>query len=217
MSIIVLDKVCKKFNEKVIFDNYSLNIDEGEFVVIAGKSGAGKTTLLNIIGMLEKPDSGTVEVCGVKNALFDSHKGMQLLRKDISYLFQNYGLIEAESVMYNLKLATHFLGLDKKSEENKCLEALEKVGLQGFAKTKVYKLSGGEQQRVAMAKIFLKPSKVIMADEPTGSLDAENENMIMNMLRELNESGRTIVVVTHSLAVMNYAHRKINIGDNSNV
>ncbi|HHZ06269.1 MAG TPA: putative bacteriocin export ABC transporter [Clostridiales bacterium] len=211
MSIISLTDICKKFNDKVIFDNFNLEIKEGEFVAIAGKSGAGKTTLLNIIGLLEKPDSGDVQVCNVKNATFDSHKGMLLLRKDISYLFQNYGLIESESVMYNLKLATRFSGLGKKEAEEKCTVVMKKVGLDGFEKKKVYQLSGGEQQRVAMAKIILKESKVILADEPTGSLDKENEELILGLLKDLNDSGRTIVVVTHSEKVMGFAGRCVVI------
>ena len=209
MSIISLNNICKKFDEKEIFDNYNLAVEDGEFVSIMGKSGKGKTTLLNIIGLLEKPDSGTVEICGVKNPRFDGPKGTMLLRNNISYLFQNYGLIDSETVAYNLSLSTKFLGYRKNEIEEKHKEALSKVGLEGFEKKKVYQLSGGEQQRVAVAKIFLKPSKIVLADEPTGSLDAENENTIMEMLKLLNEEGRTIVVVTHSQTVAKFANRHI--------
>lgn len=209
MGIIELKNICKKFDNKIIFDNYSLTVEEGEFVSIMGKSGKGKTTLLNIIGMLENPDEGSIKICGVENPHFNSQKGIKLLRNDISYLFQNYGLIDAETVEYNLKVAVKFLKLSNKEKQDKIKAVLEKVGLNGFEKKKIYQLSGGEQQRVAVAKLFLKPSKIILADEPTGSLDFENEQIIMKMLQELNSQGRTIVVVTHSKNVMTYATRNI--------
>ncbi len=209
MGIIELKNICKKFDNKIIFDNYSLTVEEGEFVSIMGKSGKGKTTLLNIIGMLEKPDEGSIKICGVENPHFNSQNGIKLLRNDISYLFQNYGLIDAETVEYNLKVAVKFLKLSNKEKQDKIKAVLEKVGLNGFEKKKIYQLSGGEQQRVAVAKLFLKPSKIILADEPTGSLDFENEQIIMKMLQELNSQGRTIVVVTHSKNVMTYATRNI--------
>lgn len=211
MSIISLKNINKKFGDHIIFEDYNLEIEKGEFVSIMGKSGQGKTTLLNMIGLLEKPDYGDIEICGAKNPKFDSHNGMMLLRKHISYLFQNYGLIDTETVDYNLGLVLKFSGYSKSEANEKISETLEKVGLKGFEKKKIYQLSGGEQQRVAIAKIFLKPSEIVLADEPTGSLDAENETVIMNMIKELNQQGRTVVVVTHSKAVMNFATRHIEL------
>lgn len=211
MSIISLKNIHKKFGDHIIFEDYNLEIEKGEFVSIMGKSGQGKTTLLNIIGLLEKPDSGDIEICGVKNPKFDSRNGMILLRKHISYLFQNYGLIDTETVAYNLGLVLKFSGYSKSEANEKISETLEKVGLRGFEKKKIYQLSGGEQQRVAIAKIFLKSSEIVLADEPTGSLDAENETAIMNMIKELNQQGHTVVVVTHSKAVMNFATRHIEL------
>lgn len=211
MSIIELKNINKTFGERIIFDDFSLKIEKGEFLSVMGNSGSGKTTLLNIIGMLETANQGEIELLGYKNPKFESPTGVKLLRNSISYLFQNYGLVESENVIYNLKISTRFLKLTKKQEEEKINEALEKVGLSGFAYKKVYHLSGGEQQRVALAKIILKPSEIILADEPTGSLDAENRDSILELLCEFNEQGKTILVVTHDPEVAQCATRHINI------
>lgn len=212
MSIVSLKNINKKFDNKVIFKDFNLEVDEGEFLCIKGVSGAGKSTLLNIIGMLEKPDSGTLEIDGIKNPRFNSARGIGLLRNTISYLFQNYGLIEEETVIYNLKVTTHYLHYSKEERNKKIAEALEKVGLMGYEKKKVYQLSGGEQQRVAMAKILLKPSKLVLADEPTGSLDGANRDEILGLLQEMNKNGRTIIVVTHDPQVDAYATKHLVIG-----
>lgn len=211
MSILELSNISKKFGNHIIFDDYNLTIEEGEFVSIMGASGAGKTTLLNIIGLLEKPDGGNIRLFGIDNPHIRSKEGILLLRNNISYLFQNYGLIDTEDVMYNLKTATHYLKYSRQEEKEKIMAAISKVGLQGKENQKVYNLSGGEQQRIAVAKIILKPSKLILADEPTGSLDADNRKVIMNLLKELNEQGRTIVVVTHDLEVEKCAARHIKL------
>ena len=158
MSIVTLSNINKSFGDHVIFKNFNLEIKENDFVSIMGNSGTGKTTLLNIIGLLEKPDSGTVEIAGIKNATFDGAKGLQLRRNTISYLFQNYGLVDSETVNYNLKIATKFLKYSKAEERSKIEDTLQTVGLGGFINKKVYQLSGGEQQRVAIAKLLLKPS-----------------------------------------------------------
>lgn len=205
MSVVELKNICKKYGDKEIFNNFNLTVEEGDFVSIMGVSGAGKSTLLNIIGMLEKADSGDIEILGVKNPSFNSGKGVKLLRNGISYLFQNYGLVDSESVLYNLKIATTYLNCSKAEKKEKISKALEKVGLTGYEKRKIYQLSGGEQQRVAMAKIILKSSKIILADEPTGSLDSANRNDVMGLLNEMNKSGSTIIVVTHDPAVDEYA------------
>lgn len=212
MKIVELKNINKKFDDKVIFDNFNLDIESGDFLSITGNSGAGKSTLLNIIGMLEQPDSGDMIINGVKNPRFDRSNGTQLLRKTISYLFQNYGLIDDQTVIKNLKVVTGLLHYNKEKEKEEIEKALKKVGLEGYEKKKIYTLSGGEQQRVAMAKIILKPSVLIVADEPTGSLDKTNRDSIMNLLAELNKQGRTIVVVTHDGYVDEFATTHLHIG-----
>ncbi|MDR0918851.1 MAG: putative bacteriocin export ABC transporter [Oscillospiraceae bacterium] len=211
MSIISLEKICKKFDDKIIFQNFCLEIDKGAFVSVMGASGAGKSTLLNIIGLLEKPDSGEIIIHGVKNANIYNKDGRILLRNNIAYLFQNYGLIENETVFYNMAISARFRKLTKLQKSNTISNALEKVGLSGFESKKVFKLSGGEQQRVALAKIMVKSSDIILADEPTGSLDDNNKVAILEILRNMNREGKTVIVVTHDEVVSQYASKKINI------
>lgn len=197
MADITLSNIRKKFGNKILFQEFSLKIERGEFLAIMGESGAGKTTLLNMMGLLEKPDSGTITICGQKNPGFSSHAAVELRRHHISYLFQNYGLIDTETVEGNMRTATHFKQISRKKERLLIEGALEQVGLRGYEKRKVYTLSGGEQQRVALAKVIAKSPQIIFADEPTGSLDERNRNYVLEILKELNYRGKTIVVVTH--------------------
>lgn len=212
MSVIRLEGICKRFGEKHLFTGLSLEVEQGEFVSIMGESGTGKTTLLNIIGMLEPPDKGSVTVCGQPSFGFASRSATALRRKHISYLMQNYGLIDTETVEYNLSISVHFKRLSRARKKQAFSSALEQVGLPGYEKRRIYTLSGGEQQRVALAKIIVKSPQLILADEPTGSLDARNRNAVLAMLRQFNEEGKTIVVVTHDPTVSAYAKRHINLG-----
>lgn len=209
MADIILSNICKKLGDKTLFEDFSLKIEEGEFLAIMGESGAGKTTLLNMMGLLERPDSGTVTICGQKNLTFSSRTAVNMRRRKISYLFQNYGLIDTETVENNMRIATHFKAVGKKKERRLISDALEQVGLKGYEKRKVYTLSGGEQQRVALAKVIAKSPQIIFADEPTGSLDESNRNYVMEILKELNNQGKTIVVVTHDPHVNECAKRHI--------
>ncbi len=211
MTVISLSKICKKFGDKIIFDNYDLEINEGEFVSITGESGKGKTTLLNIMGFLEKPDSGDVTLLGVKNANFDSKEARELRRNKISYLFQNYGLIENETVERNLLIAMEFKKLTSTDKKEKISAVLKRLGIPGCEKRKAYTLSGGEQQRIALGKVMLKEPSVILADEPTGSLDPGNRDYCMEIMQEFNKEGKTVIVVTHDPAIDSYATRKIHI------
>jgi putative ABC transport system ATP-binding protein len=211
MAVVKLEKICKKYDDKTIFNNFGLEIEQGEFVSIMGASGAGKSTLLNIIGLLEKPDSGEVIINGVKNANIYNRNGRLLLRNNIAYLFQNYGLVENESVVYNMEISARFLKVSKAEKRAKILKALETVGLSGISEKKVFKLSGGEQQRVALAKIMIKSSDIILADEPTGSLDDVNKGAVLEILKNLSKEGKTIIVVTHDKVVSECAERKISI------
>lgn len=211
MSVIKLVDICKKYDDKVIFDNLNLEIKGGEFVSIVGESGAGKSTLLNIIGLLETADSGDIIIHNVKNPKLQKRSGSILLRNNIAYLFQNYGLIDNETVLENLMISLRFKQMSRKDKITKAEEALENVGLSGFGKKKVYKLSGGEQQRVALAKIMLKPCDIILADEPTGSLDDDNKNAVLDILKKFNEEGKTVIVVTHDTVVAECAKRNVKI------
>lgn len=209
MTAITLSNINKSFGEKVLFRNYSLHIEAGEFIAIKGESGAGKTTLLNIMGLLEPPDSGSVTLCGAKNPSFSSRAAVYLRRHKLSYLFQNYGLVDTDTVEANMRIATRFCKTKGNAEKRQIADALAQVGLAGYERRKVYTLSGGEQQRVALAKIISKSPDIILADEPTGSLDERNRSYVMDILKELNRQGKTIVVVTHDPYVNDCATRHI--------
>lgn len=211
MQDIILTNVCKRFGKKTVLDNFSLQIAAGDYISITGESGKGKTTILNIIGMLDTPDKGSVEICGCKNPKFSSRTAMRLRRYDVSYLFQNYGLIDTETVEENLAIALRFKKASAAGKKRVISDALSKVGLSGYEKRKIFTLSGGEQQRVALAKIIVKSPKIILADEPTGSLDEKNRNYVLEILEVLNKSGKTIVVVTHDAYVASCAKRNIQL------
>ena len=211
MADIILTNISKSFGDKVLFREYSLEIEHGDFVAIMGASGSGKTTLLNIMGLLEKPDSGEITLCGQKKLSFSSPAANKLRRAKISYLFQNYGLIDTETVGGNMKIATHFKKLGKRDEKQLIANALAQVSLQGYEHRKVYTLSGGEQQRVALAKIIAKSPQIIFADEPTGSLDEKNRDYVLEILKELNHQGKTIVLVTHDPYVDACAKRHLSL------
>lgn len=193
--MIRLENFKKKYDNKILFKDINLTINKGDSVAFIGKSGSGKSTLLNIIGLIEKPSSGKL-YWDDQEITINSKKSKNLIRYQIGYLFQNFALIDDKTVEENVKIAMRYL--DKNIEKGPLLEeALSKVGLQKEIKQKVYTLSGGEQQRTAMARILVKPCTVILADEPTGNLDKKNSDNVMDILFELNKEGKTIVIVTH--------------------
>lgn len=209
MYAIELKDICKKYGNKVVLQNFSLSIEKGEMAAVMGDSGKGKSTLLNMIGLLEAPDSGTIQIEGCKNPKLNSRETTLLQRNVIGYLFQNYALIDNMSVDKNLDIALEYAkaGDVKKAKA----EALEKVHLQGREGNKIYELSGGEQQRVAIARLMLKPCEIILADEPTGSLDVHNRDMVIDLLKNLHEQGKTVLIVTHDLSVANACGRVVTL------
>lgn len=208
--MIELKNITKKYGKKEIFKNFSIHIYEGEFVAITGESGCGKSTLLNIMGLLESVDKGKVSIDGESNIRPQSKQAVKIIRNKINYLFQNFALVDEDTVYNNLLLSLKYVKGNKKSKIN---DALCAVGLAGFEKEKIYQLSGGEQQRVALARIILKPSKIILADEPTGSLDPINRDVIINILKKIHQQGKTIIIVTHDTAVAKQCNRIIKISN----
>ncbi len=198
---VTIQNLSKSFGDHIIFEDFSLEILKGSMIAIQGKSGSGKSTLLNIIGALEKPDDGTIQVLDYENVKPNSKKSEKMLRYKIAYLFQNYALIDNLTVEKNLKLAMHYR---KDKSPSMIRDALKLVGLEGFENKKIYTLSGGEQQRIALARTFLKPCDIILADEPTGNVDDENKEMIIGILSKLKETGKTIIVVTHDTSLDKY-------------
>lgn len=188
--MIEIKNLYKSFGDVNLFEDFSLDIQTGEFVVFSGKSGCGKTTLLNIIGSLEEIDKGKIIFDGIDITKRKNQR--KYLSQKVGFLFQNFALIEDKTVKYNLEIV-------RKNSRTKITieEALEKVGLGNMLDNKVYTLSGGEQQRVALARLMIKNCDLILCDEPTGSLDKENGNIIMKIIKDLHESGKTVILVTH--------------------
>lgn len=205
--MIEIKNLNKKFNDKVIFNNLNLTIEDGEMLAISGASGSGKTTLLNILGKLDKEYDGNIII---DNKNLKTITQTNYLRNTIGYLFQNYALADNLTVTRNLDFSLKYS--DDKSLEAK-ENALEMVGLdpKGYLNKKIYTLSGGEQQRVALARLFLKPCSIILADEPTGSLDVKNSDVVLEILRKMNEHGKTVIVVTHDPYVLTVCDRVIKI------
>jgi len=209
MNTVQLVEVTKKFGDKVVLDEVNLEIKQGEFVAITGKSGKGKTTMLNLMGMFEKADAGKVLLFGEE---FSKQTMNRLLREKISYVFQNFALIDNETIEANLAVALVYSKLSKVGKKKEMLTALQEVGIGEIPLSqKIYRLSGGEQQRVALARLLLKPSELILADEPTGSLDEENRNAVLTILKNLNQMGKTIVIVTHDPHVARSCDRVIEL------
>ena len=205
--MIEIKNLNKKINDKVIFNNLNLTIEDGEMLAISGASGSGKTTLLNILGKLDKGYDGNIII---DNKNLKTITQTNYLRNTIGYLFQNYALADNLTVTRNLDFSLKYS--DDKSLEAK-ENALEMVGLdpKEYLNKKIYTLSGGEQQRVALARLFLKPCSIILADEPTGSLDVKNRDVVLEILRKMNEHGKTVIVVTHDPYVLTVCDRVIKI------
>ncbi|MCL7391541.1 MAG: ABC transporter ATP-binding protein [Thaumarchaeota archaeon] len=191
----------------------TLKIMDGEFVAIVGPSGSGKSTLLNMIGALDRPTEGRVLIDGIDiNKLSDD--GLAELRnKKIGFIFQTYNLLARISVLRNVELPLIVRGTPAQVRRKKALSALEEVGLRDKALNKPTQLSGGEQQRVAIARALVSDPKILLADEPTGNLDSANAKLIAELFSKLNQKGRTIVMVTHNMAIASYAKRIIYLRD----
>ena len=203
--------VSKSYRGRTVIADLSLAVGRGEMVALTGRSGAGKSTVLNMIGLLEQPDSGTLTLFERKAPQIGSRRGRQLLRRELGYLFQNYALIDGDTVSANLAVAQAFSGLTRRRRRDARAEALARVGLTGFEDRRVFELSGGEQQRLAIARLLLKPCELVLADEPTGSLDAENRDRVLSLLAQLRADGKSVVIVTHDPSVAQACDRVISL------
>ena len=217
-SIISIKNVTKRFpvgeGEFTALKNINLEFQRGEFAGLVGPSGSGKTTLLNIIGSLDSPTEGDALVLG-KNISQLSHKESAWLRnKHIGFIFQVYNLLPVYTVYENVEFALLLQDIPKTQRKKMVMEALEWVGLGGMADKKPDKLSGGEGQRVAIARAMVKKPEIVIADEPSANLDAENTHAILKTMRELNESlGTTFLFSTHDEKVMGHLDRIIHLRD----
>lgn len=203
--MIKLDKVSKAFGEHILFRGLTFEIADGEFVIFSGASGCGKTTLLNMIGGLEKLSGGTILVDGID--ISKRSNQLEYFRSKVGFLFQNFALVENKTVRQNLELVRK-----KNRSEVSIEQAVERVGLSDKLDSKVYTLSGGEQQRIALARLMVKKCDLILADEPTGSLDKANAEKIMQILKALNtEQGKTVIMVTHDEELKKQGSRVIEL------
>lgn len=200
---IILEKINKTYRGKEVLKNINLEVKRGEFICIFGESGSGKTTLLNIIGTLEKYDGGNLTLFNQKNPTKSNRIVRKLRRDKIAYLFQNFALIDNMTVEENINLAKKYSDISR--EEIK--EILQSLGILDKLKEKIYTLSGGEQQRVALARNLVKPFDILLADEPTGSLDGENKKIVMENLIKINKLGKSILVVTHDKEFMDISQK----------
>ena len=200
MSMISVQNVSKKFGSREILKDLSFDVEENEFVALVGPSGSGKSTLLNMIGLLDNIDSGKILINGKILPKVNSRSAVNYRKNVINYLFQSNALISTSSVKDNLMLAMNFTNFSKEKKEKKIKETLRFVGLENRLDSKVNELSGGEQQRIAIVRAILKPGEIILADEPTGSLDPDMAQKSFDLIRSLRDQfGKTILIVTHNL------------------
>ena len=203
-----LTNITKEFLHRKVFDNFKLTFEAGKVYAIIGQSGSGKTTLLNMIAKLESYE-GSILHEGKELSKIKKHS---YFRNDLSYLFQNFGLIENETIDKNLDLGLLNQKLSKKTKQEKKLETLAQVNV-AYLKLnqKIYELSGGEAQRVALAKAILKDSPVILADEPTAALDSENSEEVMKLLLSMKNENRIIIIATHNPVIWEMADEVVEL------
>lgn len=208
MNILTLNGISKIYGDLKALDTINLTVEEGEWLSIMGPSGSGKTTLMNIIGCMDKHTSGEVILDGINLNEVSKNELTQIRRDKIGMVFQQFHLIPYLTAVENLMVAQYYHSIPDKKE---AMEALARVGLEDRAGHLPSELSGGEQQRVCIARALINYPVLILADEPTGNLDEKNEKLVMNLFRELNEEGHTIITVTHSDHVGKAAKRIVII------
>ena len=214
MNILELKNVNKSYDGRKIIDNLTISIPENSLVAITGKSGSGKSTILNMIGLLESIDSGSIKINGNNIPNINSSKATMLRRNTINYLFQSYALISDITVLDNLMVAMEFLDLSKKEKNDKIDKVLKDLDIFILKNKKVNTLSGGEQQRVALARCILKPGNLILADEPTGSLDPKMAEIVFELIKYLRDKyNKTVIIVTHDISLANKADFIVDLSE----
>ena len=215
--MIQLENIKKVFRteevETIALAGITLKVEEGEFVAIMGPSGCGKSTLLNILGLLDNPTEGTYNLAGTEVGSLKESERPMVRKGQIGFVFQSFNLIDELNVEQNVELPLKYLGVPKKERQKRVVEMLRRMGISHRAKHYPNQLSGGQQQRVAIARAVVTKPKLILADEPTGNLDSKNGYEVMELLKQLNDEGTTIVMVTHSQRDASVAERTINLLD----
>ena len=206
MDILTLSGISKIYGDLKALDTINLNVEEGEWLSIMGPSGSGKTTLMNIIGCMDKPSLGKIELAGQDISKL-SAKDLTVVRRDtIGLVFQQFHLVNYLTALENVMMAQYYHSMP---DEEEAIEALASVGLKERAKHLPNQLSGGEQQRVCIARALINHPKLLLADEPTGNLDEKNERLVMEIFGKLHNTGSTIIVVTHDPEVADQAERMV--------
>ena len=218
MDVLVdVQDICKVYNpgenEVRALDHVSVQIQEKEFVAIIGQSGSGKSTLMNMLGCLDVPTSGTYMLHGQDVSHMSDDELSDIRNKEIGFIFQGFNLIQNLTALENVELPLIYRGVAKKDRIELAKKALKKVGLENRMDHKPAEMSGGQQQRVAIARAIAQAPPIILADEPTGNLDSGSSREIMQILKELHEEGRTVILITHDNDIAAQAKRVIKILD----
>lgn len=197
----------------VALDGISMEIENGEFVAVMGKSGSGKTTLLNVLGCLDKLTEGKYYLDDVDISSLGMFRLDKVRKEKISFIFQNYELMDNYTVYENIELPLLAHKVSSRERRKKVNAIMEQLGIRELGKKYPGQISGGEQQRTAIARALVADNEYILADEPTGALDEENSRELMNILKDIHETGKTIIMVTHDKDIAEYADRIIEIAD----
>jgi len=208
MSNAILQKVSKKYNNVLALNDVSVTIEPNEWIAVMGPSGSGKSTLLNIIGGLDSPTAGKVIVAGEEISKLSSKQLATFRREKAGFVFQQFYLVPYLTALENVMLAQYFHSM---TDEQEAVAALERVGLGDRLRHLPSELSGGEQQRVCIARALINHPQLILADEPTGNLDAENERIVLKLLADLHRDGHTIIIVTHAPHIGEQAQKIIRL------
>ena len=209
-----LTKEYKVGSQKVTaLKGINLNVDKGEFISIMGPSGSGKTTLMNIIGCLDSPSNGTYTLNNKSVSDLSENELAKIRNKEIAFVFQSFHLLARNSALENVMLPLKYAGSDKKTALAKSKESLDRVGLSDRYDHSPAELSGGQQQRVAIARALVNQPSILFADEPTGNLDSKTGDDVMNIFKELNSNGQTIILITHEDSIAKQSNRIITIMD----
>ena len=217
MEILQMKDIIKTYimgeEEQTVLKNVNFTLNEGEFVSILGPSGSGKSTLMNIIGCLDVATSGTYILNGKEVEDFNEAELASIRNSEIGFIFQQFQLLPRLNALQNVELPLIYTGFKDKERKKKAKEMLERVGLGDKIKNRPNQLSGGQQQRVAIARALVTHPTILLADEPTGALDQNTGLQIMKLFKELNEEGRTIVMITHDEKISKNASRVVKILD----
>ena len=215
--VLEMHDICKDYTRGKmtvpVLHNINLNVEQGEYIAIMGPSGSGKTTLMNMIGCLDRPDSGEYTLAGENVFSLDDNGLSRLRNRTIGFVFQNFNLLPRETALENVALPLLYAGVARAERLERAREVLEGVGLSDRVEFYPTQLSGGQKQRVAIARAMVNRPRVLLADEPTGALDSASGRQVMEIFQRLNDVGVTIVMITHAQEIADRARRTIHIFD----